>query len=103
MKSTLSNKPGDERATLFWFLRWSSGIRRRKAPHSPLNRPSWLGKPPSGVDIAARQNPWLVLLGKELPDQFSAAAHADFLEDRLQVVLHCMGGNVEGVCYLCRR
>src|SRR5215469_16235174 len=103
MKSTLSNKPGGREGNALLVSAMVSGIRRRRAPHSPLNQPGWLGEPPSGVDIAACQNPWLVLLGKELSDQFSAAAHADFLEDRLKVVLHRMGGNVEGVCYLCRR
>jgi hypothetical protein len=44
-----------------------------------------------------------LLLGKELPDQFTAALHPDFLKDRLEVVLHRMGRDVEGIRHLGRR
>ena len=74
----------------------------QKIKPSPLSRPDRLGEPPIRTQVAARQDPWLVLLGKELPDQFSPAAHADFLEDRLEVVLHRIGRDVEGVGDLCR-
>ena len=67
-----------------------------------FSRPGRLGEPPIGVYIAARHDPWLILLGKELPDQFSAAAHADFFEDRFEVVLHGMGCNVKGIRHLSR-
>jgi len=37
------------------------------------------------------------------PDQFSPTAHSNFLEDRLQVVLHGIGRDLERGHHLCRR
>jgi hypothetical protein len=35
---------------------------------TPLHGHGRLGKPPIGVYVAARYEPWLILLSKELPD-----------------------------------
>jgi hypothetical protein len=35
------------------------------------------------------------VLGEEVPDQFTSAPHTDFLENRLEVVLHGVGRDVK--------
>jgi hypothetical protein len=102
MQPTLSNKHEGREGHSLPASAMVRGMRRRRAAHSPLNQPGRLGEPPIGVYVASLSDAGLILLGKELPDQFSPAAHADFLEDRLEVVLHCMGRDVKGVRHLCR-
>ena len=45
---------------------------------------------------------WLVLLGEDLPDKFSPAAHADLVEDGLEVIPHGVGCDVQLLRYFGR-
>jgi len=75
---------------------WSAGKRRLFVRPCP--------EPAGDVQVVTGCVVWLVVLSKEPPDQFTAAAHPDFLEDRLEVILHRIGRDVEGVGHLgCRQ
>jgi hypothetical protein len=50
-----------------------------------------LTEPATGIQVATRRNTWLVLLGKDLTDQFTPTAHPDFLENGLEVILDGIG------------
>ena len=55
---------------------------------------SYLGEPAGRIQAAPGRDARLVLVGKEVCGQFPPTAHTDFLEDRLEVVLHGVGRDV---------
>src|SRR5215212_5877583 len=59
----------------------------------PFTRGS--GEPPIGVWLVAASHTRLVLQSEDLADEFSAAAHADLVEDGLEVISHRVGRDVE--------
>ena len=53
------------------------------------------GEPSIGVRFVAGRHAWTVVLGEDLADQFSAAPHADLVEDRLEVITHGVRRDVQ--------
>src|SRR5918999_203541 len=53
------------------------------------------GEPSIGVRFVAGRHAWTVVLGEDLADEFSAAPHADLVEDRLEVITHGVGRDVQ--------
>jgi hypothetical protein len=44
------------------------------------------GKPSIGVQFVAGRHVWPVVLGEDLTNDFSTAAHPDLVEDRLEMI-----------------
>ena len=53
------------------------------------------GEPTISVWFAAGRHARLVLLGEDLPDEVSAATHADLVEDGLEVIPHPLRRDVQ--------
>src|SRR5215216_2933231 len=53
------------------------------------------GEPPIGAWFLTCRHAWLVVLGEDLTDEFSPAAHADLIEDGLEVIPHGVGRDVQ--------
>ena len=53
------------------------------------------GEPTISVQFAAGRHARLVLLGEDLPEEFSAAAHPDLVEDGLEVITHRVRRDVQ--------
>src|SRR3712207_3602489 len=53
------------------------------------------GERPIGVQFAAGRHARLVVLGEDLTDEFSAAAHPHLVEDGLEVIAHGVGRDVQ--------
>ena len=53
------------------------------------------GELPVGAWFVACRHTWLVVLGEDLTDEFSAAAHADLAEDGLEVIPHSVWRDVQ--------
>jgi hypothetical protein len=72
-----------------------SGSRRvlQNSLRCSLKRGS--GKPPIGLWFAAALHARLVVLGEDLSNEFSAAAHTSLVEDGLEVVAHGVGRDVQ--------
>ncbi len=54
-----------------------------------------LGELSTGIQTTSCCDARLVVLGKELPDQFTSAPHPNFLENSLEVVLYSVGRDVK--------
>src|SRR5215207_10381685 len=52
-------------------------------------------EPPIGVKFVARRHARLILLCEDLTDEFSPAAHADLVEDGLEVIAHGVWRDVQ--------
>src|SRR5918999_1679036 len=61
------------------------------------------GEPSIGVRFLSGRHAWPVVLGEDLADELSPAAHADLVEDRLEVIAHGVRRDVQFLGDLDRR
>jgi hypothetical protein len=53
------------------------------------------GEPPIGAWFLTYRHAWLVVLGEDLANEFSAAAHSDLVKHGLEVIPHRVGRDVQ--------
>jgi hypothetical protein len=63
--------------------------------HEAIFECSGSGEPPIGVQFLTCRHAWLVMLGEDLTDEFSSAAHADLIEYGLEVIAHGVWRDVQ--------
>jgi hypothetical protein len=73
----------------------SAGVNGAASRISSRGYISGSGELPADVRFVARRHARLVVLGEDLTDQFSSAAHADLVEDGLEVIPHRVWRDVE--------